>query len=144
MEFQGPPQQIYLLLSKDFYIDTFHKLLNLAPFWIFLILFTYFMGVWFKYKRTEWNAAQGSSLLEIKVPKEMLKSPAAMEIVLGALAQPGVGTYIDVYLKGRVRSWFSLEMVSIDGEVHFFILTQTKFKNIVELKPPNNEKTNQN
>jgi hypothetical protein len=75
---------------------------------------------------------QGSTLLELKIPKEILKSPAAMEIVLSAFAQPSVGSYIDVYIKGRIRPWFSLELVSLEGQVKFFIWTHKKFKNIVE------------
>lgn len=72
------------------------------------------------------------TLLEVKMPREVFKSPAAMEVVLSALHQPGEGTLIDKYVNGRVRVWFSLEMVSLGGSIHFYIRTQTKFKNLVE------------
>jgi len=35
-------------------------------------------------------------------------------------------------VKGQARAWFSLELVSIDGEVHFYIWTQKKFRKTVE------------
>lgn len=71
-------------------------------------------------------------LLEIRIPREMDKSPLAMEVFLGTLYQTSVGTLLDVYFKGRVRPWFSLELVSIDGGVHFFLWLHPKFKNVIE------------
>jgi hypothetical protein len=71
-------------------------------------------------------------LLEIKIPREMFKSPVAMELFLNSLSQTAVGTVWDVYWKGRVRPWFSLELVSIDGQVHFYIWTNAKTKGMVE------------
>ena len=35
-------------------------------------------------------------------------------------------------LKGKFRPWFSLELVSIEGEVHFYIWTQPKFRKLIE------------
>jgi len=75
---------------------------------------------------------EGSILLELKIPKEILKSPAAMEIIIASFSQPSVGTFIDAFLKGKVRSWFSLELVSLGGQVKFFIWAQKKFKNSIE------------
>lgn len=72
------------------------------------------------------------TLLEIKAPREIFKSPQAMEVVLMALHQPSEGSLIDKYVNGRLRAWFSLEMVSLGGSVHFYIRTQTKFKNLIE------------
>jgi len=84
------------------------------------------------YKQREWIRAQGSMLLEIKFPNEMVKSPASMEIFLQTLYQAGVGTLADVYLKGRLRPWFSLELVSDGGRVHFYIWLQPKLRSAVE------------
>ncbi len=75
---------------------------------------------------------QGGVLLEIKLPRNIDKSPAAMEMVLEGLWEDVVGTLTDVYIKGRVRDWFSLEIVSIGGDVKFFIWGLKKWKNIIE------------
>ena len=48
-----------------------------------------------------------------------------MELVLNTLNQTGGdGNFIDKYMKGKVRPWFSLELVSIEGNFHFFIWTR--------------------
>jgi len=71
-------------------------------------------------------------LLEFKLPKEILKSPAAMEVFMSALHIPVTGSWTDVYLSGRVKPTFSLELVSISGEVHFYIWTWEKFRATIE------------
>ena len=104
----------------------------LWPLWLPIFSITLFMQSWVSYVRRKYVTEQGSTLLELRLPKEITKSPAAMEIVIDALSQPSVGSYIDVFLKGRVRPWFSLELVSLGGQVKFFIWTQKKFKNLIE------------
>jgi hypothetical protein len=106
--------------------------LSFAWLWLPIVLISLFLETWFRYIRTKYIMEQGSVLLELRLAKEMPKSPVSMEIVLGALSQPSVGSYLDVFLKGRIRPWFSLELVSLGGEVHFYIWTQKKWKNIIE------------
>lgn len=71
-------------------------------------------------------------LLEIKIPKEISKSPQAMEVLFAQMYQTAPNTLTDKYIKGRTRSWFSLELVSIEGDVHFYIRTEAKFKKMIE------------
>jgi len=104
----------------------------LAPVYIPIILLVIFWRLWFTYIRSEFIKKQGSVLLEIKLPKETNKSPLAMEIFLTSLYQTGSASYVDTLLGGKVRAWFSLELASFGGEVHFFIWTHLKFRNIVE------------
>src|SRR3989338_8026225 len=56
-------------------------------------------------------------LLEIKLPRTIDKTPMAMELVLQALHQGGTYNWYDKWWLGKVRPWFSLEIVSIEGEV---------------------------
>ena len=74
----------------------------------------------------------GSVLLEVKLPKETMKSPLAMEIFFTSLYQTGSATFSELYWKGKVRPWFSFELVSIDGQVKFFIWAHKKWKNLIE------------
>lgn len=62
----------------------------------------------------------------------MLKSPQAMEIFLANLYNVQVGSLIAVYWKGSVRFSFSLEIVSIDGQVHFFIYCDKNYRLRIE------------
>jgi hypothetical protein len=74
-----------------------------------------------------------SFLFEIKIPKDIQKSPLAMEIIFGAMQASGAATYTEAYIDGKVRGWFSLELASIEGEIHFYIWSsEPKFKKILE------------
>lgn len=116
----------------DFDIAIWRFMIAAWPAWLPLFLVGVFLITWLSYKRREWILAQGRVLLEIRLPKEIDKSPAAMELVLNGLFEPVVGSLADVYLHGRVRDWFSLEIVSLGGEVKFFIWAFPKWKNIIE------------
>ena len=70
--------------------------------------------------------------MEIKMPREIYKSPQAMELVLNLLHQTRDGNIKVKYWDGFVRAWFSLEIASIDGKVRFFIYTQEFFKKLIE------------
>jgi len=107
-------------------------ILTFWPVWAPAALLYIAFHTWIRYKQREWIKAQGGILLEIKLPNELFKSPVAMEIFLQSLHQAGVGVLTDVYLKGRVRSWFSLELISDGGKVHFYIWMHAKWKKLVE------------
>lgn len=114
------------------YSQVFHVIGSLAWLWIPFILGSIFFTHWINAKRAEYINKEGQIVLELKLPKEVSKSPEAMEIIIDALAQPSVGSLLDVYLKGRIRPWFSLEIASIGGQVRLFIWSHKKFKNIIE------------
>src|SRR5207237_1366368 len=68
-----------------------------------------------------------------KIPRDVFKSPIAMELMLLALHQTGgEGTFLAKFWEGRVRSWFSLEIASFGGDVHFYIWTRKNMRDIVE------------
>jgi hypothetical protein len=113
-------------------LRSFDFLWVLLPIWLPIFIIVLWFDLWLDYKRREWIREQGSVLLEIKLPQVMLKSPQAMELFLNNLYNPIVGTLIDVYMKGRVRVWWSLELVSIDGNVHFFIWAHKKAQQMIE------------
>jgi len=100
--------------------------------WLPGILFIGFITVWLKYKRIEFIVKQGNILLELKLPKDVQKSPLAMELVFTSLYQTGAATYLDTFLGGKIRPWFSFELVSINGMVHFYIWTPPKFRQLLE------------
>lgn len=71
-------------------------------------------------------------LLEIKIPNDIQKTPAAMEMVFESMWEDVLGSLTDAYIDGAVRNWFSLEIVSIGGKVRFFIWTWPNWRAIVE------------
>ncbi|KKU82170.1 MAG: hypothetical protein UY07_C0002G0027 [Parcubacteria group bacterium GW2011_GWA1_47_8] len=120
-------------LFQDFYNQVLAPFFVIFPYLIPIVLVIMFWDVWLKYVRARYRASINWVLLEIKVPKEIHKTPLAMEIVLNAMYQTGgTTTWIDRYWKGKLREDFSLEMVSIDGHIKFFIRVSSFFKNIIE------------
>lgn len=105
----------------------------LTPIWLPIILLPVFWKLWVRYVRSQFIASRSHVLLELRLPREIAKSPKAMEAVLDGLhMKPGEGTFIDKYIKGQVRPWFSLEVASIGGEVRFFVWTRDFFRQQVE------------
>ena len=132
--FRGILDDFLSLFQTDFYLEVWRLILALWPVWLPLFLISLFLGTWFSCKRREFIRAQGNVLLEIRLPKEIERSPAAMEMVLESMWEDVPGSLTDVYLEGAVRNWFSLEIVSIGGEVKFFIWTWPKWRQVVETR----------
>lgn len=105
----------------------------MIPFWGPLALGFLFWQVWVPYKQTQWNRKQRYILLEIKVPLDVRKSPLAMELFLNALHQTvGESSWYERWAWGKTRAYFSLEIVSIEGRVRFFIWTRAYLRKFVE------------
>lgn len=112
---------------------TVNILVGISPVLLMIVLLAIFTDVWVQYIRAENFYKDKYVLLEILLPKETVKSPAAMELFLAALHQTGgESTWYDKYWLGKVRAWFSLEIVSIEGQVHFFIWSRASLKTFVE------------
>lgn len=89
--------------------------------------------LWVQYVRAVFFAKTETILLEIKLPKEIFKSPKAMEFCIAGMSQlAGEKNWYEKYWLGKVRAHSSLEIVSIGGSVHFFIWTRKALKNIIE------------
>lgn len=116
------------VLTKVF-ASTYVLLIFVAP-----VIFGYLcFQAYLVYKRNKFIHDQTKSLIEVKLPQDITKSPLAMELFLTALYQTkGEGTWISRYVDGKVRPWFSLELVSIGGEIRFFIWTWTFWKTLIE------------
>lgn len=72
-------------------------------------------------------------MLEIKLPREINKSPQAFEYVANAILQGGgIGKPYHVRWLGALPAMSSLEIASIEGTIHFYIRIQTKFRSVVE------------
>jgi hypothetical protein len=100
--------------------------------WLPLLLGYVFWCLWVAQIRTIFLKNLRWILLEIKLPREIHKSPRAMEVVFNALRQTRDGNLLEKYWQGFLRTWFSLEIAGINGEIHFFIYTQKFFRNLVE------------
>lgn len=113
---------------KDFFL----LILPFAWFWLPLLLALILWISYRYYTLKKYIADTKWVTLEIKVPREVTKSPQAMELALTAFHQTSDKTWYDRTFSGYVRPWFSLEMVSIGGVVRFFIRTPAFFRNLIE------------
>jgi hemolysin-activating ACP:hemolysin acyltransferase len=108
----------------------------IATWWIVvpLALFFIFIELWLRYVRTLFVRGMSWTFLEIKIPKEILKTPKAMEQVFAAMhsIQAFPPKLWDKYWKGRVSEWLSFEIVGYSGGVHFFVRVPSTYRNLVE------------
>ena len=70
--------------------------------------------------------------LEIKLPRELPKSPQVMEIILSAMHQTSSIVAYQKYWGGKLRTWYSLEIVSKEGSIHFYFYVQKSYRSVVE------------
>ena len=107
--------------------------LFLAPLWLPILLVGGAWRSWVLLRRSEFIASQKYMLLEIKPPRSVVKTPLAMEAVLSGMhLSPGESTWYARYIQGKVRPWWSLEIASLEGRVHFFIWTRAGFRRTIE------------
>ena len=104
--------------------------------WLYLppLLFFAWLLSFETYNRLKYIASLKWVLLEIKVPREINKSPKGMEQVFAALYGVFLGSikWRDKFFKGEVPDWFSFEIAGTGGEIHFYVRTQTKYRKLVE------------
>ncbi len=128
-EFFFPNASRYLL---SFFWQVFYITFLL---WLPLILGMLFWIAWLRYIRANFLAdpKQASVLLEVRLPQLIDRSPKAMELALTAIHHTGGQTsWYDVYILGKSRPEFSLEIASIEGQVKFFIRSRAFYKDAVE------------
>lgn len=113
--------------------DSLGLMLHYSPYWAPPLLLAAFWRAWLRYVRAKFITDQDYCLLEIRLPLEVDKPPTAMQAVLDGLhLTGGESTYLDRIWLGKVRTWYSLEIVSLEGQVHFYIWTRKAFKRHVE------------
>lgn len=100
-----------------------------APIFLIILIWDF----WTSYTKTKFINEKKWSLLRINPPAEVKKSPAAMELFLLSLYQAGgAANWWEEKMKGKFRTWFSLEIVSNEGEVSFYIHCESKLKTYIE------------
>ncbi len=106
--------------------------LYLAPVWLSFLLIGGAWRIWIVLKRSEFIAGQKYILLEIKPPRSLVKTPLAMETFLSSIHLTGGEATWYARFKGGIRPFWSLELASFEGRVHFFIWGRADFRRIIE------------
>jgi hypothetical protein len=72
-------------------------------------------------------------LLEVKIPRDIMKSPRAMELVFQNFrVSSGEVTFIHRAWHGNERPHFSFEIASFGGDIHFYVWCDKKYKQFTE------------
>jgi hypothetical protein len=118
----------------DLYTTILSLLLSAWFIWLPILTLLLFFDVWTTYIRNVFKASIQWSFIEVRIPREILKGPRSMEQVFAALhsSRSAPGHIIERFWKGEMLLWYSFEIMSNGGEIHFYIKTPTKFKNILE------------
>lgn len=120
-------------IISDLFLPAFQIAIVILPF-ILPVTSAIIVWIFFKeYANDKFRAKNPSILLEIKMPREIKRSPLAMELVLTGLYIPSrETTWIDRNIKGQYRPVFSLEIASFGGDIHFYVRTEEGLRNLVE------------
>ncbi|MDD3487393.1 MAG: hypothetical protein PHF35_03390 [Candidatus Moranbacteria bacterium] len=117
------------------YFETIGQVFAISWWWAGpIVLFWLFKMLWRKYSLGRHLATLKYTVLEIKPPRNIERSPRTMEQVFAALhgvwSTPNL---IDKYIKGRwIQAAISFEIQGVDGEMHFLVRCETKFRNFIE------------
>jgi hypothetical protein len=116
----------------QFLIDIALSLIYLCGF---LLICAWVWRFWMMYINQKYLSKTNEEyiMLEIKLPREIFKSPYAAEVAIASLLQGGgFGNWYARFFKGALPMYSSLEIASLEGTIHFYIRTQGKFRSLVE------------
>jgi len=124
---------IFFLMSPSQTLRNFNLLIFFAPLWVPLILMRFAIDRFLQSRRAAFIRDQKMVLLELRLPRDTKKTPLAMETVLSNLNfSAGETTWYKKYWKGGARPWWSIEIVSLGGQVRFYIWTRASLRRGVE------------
>jgi hypothetical protein len=97
------------------------------------LLYFVFKLLWMKYVQDDFSSKIKWVVLEIVPPRDIEAGPLPMESVFAGFAGVEKGpSMAEEFIKGELPVSFSLELVSTEGQVHFYVRTQVGFRNLVE------------
>ncbi len=124
--------EAWSLISSQFSSELLPKILYIlvlvSPIFLAFALFVIAWNLWVTYVRAKNFLSIKYTLLELKLPQETTKSPLAMESFLHALHNTADGSKIGQFWKGETRPWYSLELISLGGQIKFMIWTEDRRK----------------
>ena len=120
---------IFSLLHSEVFNSVFQIVVAVSPIFLAVILFVLFWPLWVNYVRSDFFASLKYAVLEIKLPRDIFKSPLAMELILNGLHNTSDGSNFAQFWKGEKRPAYSLEIISVEGTVKFLIRTEDRRKN---------------
>src|SRR5680860_1768323 len=105
--------------------------------WFFtpLVLWPIFQLAWVNYIQEKYFRGIKWHILKIKISKESERRPKTMDEFFAAIYSVNdvvIDTLYDIFISGMLDAWFSFEIVSIEGDIHFYIRTPDKNIEMIE------------
>jgi len=123
----------FLLVAPEQTLANWSILVFLSPLWLPYLLYHLAYERWILVRRYAYHAGLDVVYLELRLPRDTRKTPAAMETFFRNInVGPGEGTWWKKKVLGRTRPWFSFELVSIEGRVHFCVWTRQSMRRAIE------------
>ncbi|MFA6314909.1 MAG: hypothetical protein WC648_00885 [Candidatus Paceibacterota bacterium] len=122
-------QSLFEQFKSSVFPNVVDVIITVSPVVLVVFLALTFWELWIDYIRSANFFSIKYTVLELTLPKETFKSPAAMEVVLNSLHNTADGGWFARFWKGETRPWYSLELISVEGRVKFFIWTEDRRKN---------------
>lgn len=103
-------------------------------FFLFIILLPVARSTWIYWRQLIYQHSMKYVVLDMRIPRETMKNPRAMEQVLRAFhsMRNSAGNLREIYWDGEVTNWVSLEIVGRGGEIHFYIRCLKSRRPLVE------------
>ncbi len=107
-----------------------------AWWWLALpfILWRPFCFLWLWWRNDIWLNKQKSVMLDMRIPKEILKPTRAMETVMAGIRQTMYQPpdWWEKWVDGQVQLSVAFEIVSLNGDVHFFVRIPASARDSIE------------
>ena len=124
----------FILRDVNFnFASVFSLALLVLPLFLPFVLFYLTYDRWFEYVQTMFKYSNKRHTLRIRLPQEVLKSPEAMESVFAHIHAPNnTDNHRQGFFEGKHALTTSFEIVSIGGEVRFYVNIHKKIKDLLE------------
>jgi len=110
-------------------------IINFWWLWLFLFLFFIAKSLWLAYAQEHFRRAEMKFvLLELKIPREVKRSPRAMEQIFYAVhsCRNEANNIKEKWWDGEVTMSYSFEVVRLGGELQLYLRLPAKYRNVVE------------
>ncbi len=120
-------QEYALIAVGGFFRETWWLILFFVSFW-----FARTSILAWRQRRFEHHTAW--TFYEMKMPREIMKNPRGMDQILQSIAglRNAPSDFQEKYGDGEVSRFFTMEMVSFSGEIHFYMRVYKKQKSLFE------------
>ena len=124
---------IFFIVAPQQSINNFGLALFLSPIWLPIILYQCTHDVYGMLTKAKAILKNDFVLLELKIPRDVFKTPAAMETVFANLnIGSGETTWYKRYFQGGTRPSWSFEIVSLGGRIHLYTWTRQGYRRLLE------------